>query len=290
MPRIVAAAHNSRMATCSAIIANPQQTLTIAAVCRSHRRRYQVTGPVLDFGTCAPCASNSGNPPLISSSKLQHGGVRANSGGARINSGGPRPNSGGYRPGAGGKRPARKPILYLARPDVPHWYCVRTRDVTDAAAEIWSQGFEVFEPTIWRPATRRRRNVVGAMIPARPAGEAPLFRPYIFSRFRLIDFWRLRDKLPSVETILGLAPDAPTPLPDWAIARVRGMCDGSGCYHEGDDTPNSLVGHLLRILGGAFTSFEGKCESSGDGEVEVMLRMFGRDCPVMVDQCDVELV
>lgn len=232
-----------------------------------------------------------------SSSKLQHGGVRANSGGARINSGGARPNSGGPRINSGGARinsggarqnSGPKRAVYLPRPDAAHWYCVRTRDASDAAAEIWSQGFEVFEPTIWRPATRRRRNVMGAMIPARPAGDGPLFRPYIFARFRLIDYWRARNDLPSVETLLGLTVGAPTPVPEWIIGQIRGMCDASGCYHERGDTPNSLVGTLMRVLDGPFTSFEGLCDWSDGQNVRLALALFGRDCPTVFDQTMVE--
>jgi transcription antitermination factor NusG len=220
------------------------------------------------------------NIDLISS-KFGHGGARANSGGAR-------PNSGGYRPGSGGKFKPR--VVYLPRPVQAQWYCVRARhgSVVDAAAEIWLQGFEVFEATIWKPATRRRRNVLGAMIPARPAGERPLFGSYILSRFRLADFWRARDDLPSVEGVLGLTCGTATPIPDWIIGQIRGRCDASGCYHERGDTPNSLVGTLMRVLDGPFTSFEGLCDWSDGQNVRVALAIFGRDCPTVFDQTQVE--
>jgi transcription antitermination factor NusG len=187
-------------------------------------------------------------------------------------------------------RPQPEPVV--ARHDAERWYCVRARYgcEEDAEAEIWMAGFDVFAPTIWKPAKRRRRNTIGAMIPARRAHTAPLFRSYIFSRFRLIDYWRARSELPSVETILGLASDAPTPVPDRAIELIRGMCDADGCFHEAGDTPNSLVGALMRVLDGPFTSFQGLCDWSDGQNVRVALALFGRDCPTVFDQTQVEMV
>lgn len=194
---------------------------------------------------------------------------------------------GGPRPGFG-PQPKAPPAV---RPDLARWYCARTRyDSEQAAAEeIGSQGFDVFAPTISKPATRARRNAVGAIIPARPARTAPLFKTYIFSRFRLIDYWRSRQHLPSVEAILGLA-DAPTPMPDRAMDLIRGMCDAGGCYHEDGDVPNSLVGALMRLLEGPFTGFEAVCDWSDGQQVRVPIQLFGRECPITVDQTAVELV
>jgi transcription antitermination factor NusG len=218
--------------------------------------------------------------PALFSSKMQHGGARANSGGARPNSGGARPNSGPRR------------IVYLERPDAARWYCARTRYgcEQDAAAEILSQGFEVFAPSIWKPATRARRNAAGAMIPAREASFGPLFRTYIFARFRLADYWQARSRVPSVEAILGLAPDAPTPLPDRAVELIRGMCDADGCFHEDGEAPNSLVGSLVRMTEGPMDRFEGVCDWSDGQRVRVLLSLLGRDNPVTVPTAWVEPV
>jgi transcription antitermination factor NusG len=172
------------------------------------------------------------------------------------------------------------------------WYCIRSRYALeqDAEAEIWMAGFEVFAPTIWKPATRARRNTVGAIIPARPAGVGPLFKTYFFARFRLIDYWQQIRDLPSIETILGLAPDSPTPMPEHAMELIRGMCGADGCYHEDGDEPNSLVGALVRMLDGPMSSFEGVCDWSDGQRVRVLLSLFGRDCPITVDQDAVETV
>lgn len=151
-------------------------------------------------------------------------------------------------------------------------------------------GFEVFAPTIWKPATRARRNAVGALIPGRPASVGPLFKTYVFSRFRLVDHWQQIRDLPSIETILGLAPDSPTPMPERAMELIRGMCDADGCFHEAGDAPNSLVGALVRMLDGPMSGFEGVCDWSDDQRVRVLLSLFGRDCPITVDQAAVELV
>lgn len=91
-----------------------------------------------------------------------------------------------------------------------------------------------------------------------------------------------------VDTILGLAPDAPTPLSDRVIDLIRGMCDANGCYHEDGDTPNTLVGALLRLLSGPFAGFEGVCDWSKDGKARVPVTVFGRSCPITVDQAMVE--
>lgn len=218
---------------------------------------------------------------------MQHGGARPNSGGARPNSGGARENSGGARPNSGPKR-----IVYLTRPDAARWYCARTRyaSESEAAEEIGAKGFDVFAPTIWEPARRARRNAVGALIPARPACVGPLFKTYIFSRFRLIDYWQQIRDMPSVETILGLAPDAPTPMPERAMELIRGMCDVNGCFHEDGDAPNSLVGALVRLLDGPMASFEGVCDWSDGQRVRVLLTLFGRHCPITVDQAAIEPV
>jgi transcription antitermination factor NusG len=242
-------------------------------------------------------------------SKFGHGGARA--------------NSGGVRPGAGRPpkiEPATEPQVMPYDPQVmpydPHWYCVLAQhagesDAADevrarhfeagkprprktpaeaAADEISAKGFEVFAPTIWKPATRARRNAVGALIPGRPAGAGPLFGRYIFSRFRLVDYWIARSELPSVETLLGLAPYAPTRMPERAMELIRGMCDANGCFHEGGDVPNSLVGALVRVLDGPFISFEGIVDWSDDDRVRVMLGIFGRECPTIFDQTAVEVV
>jgi transcription antitermination factor NusG len=214
---------------------------------------------------------------------------------------------GGVRAGAGGKP---KPRIAPNAPYDLHWYCIRTAYAPEwwaeraarlllfpppayerepAAAEaIRSAGFEVFAPTIFKPATRRRRNVVGAMIPARPAGERPLFGNYIFARFARHGYWQQLRDMECVDTILGLAPDAPTPLPDRAIELIRGMCDANGCFHERGEVPNSLVGTLMRVTDGSFTSFEGICDWSDGQRVRLMLAMFGRPCPTVFDQTMVE--
>lgn len=194
---------------------------------------------------------------------------------------------GGVRAGAGGKP---KPRIVPNAPYELRWYCARTRCESAAAAEISAEGFDVFAPTIAKPATRARRNAMGALIPARPAGTGPLFKGYVFPRIRLCDYWRVRSEIPSVEALLGLAQDAPTPMPDRAMELIRGMCDADGCYHEDGDEPNSLVGALVRMIEGPMRMFEGLCDWSDGHRVRVLLSLFGRDCPITVDQTAIEVV
>jgi transcription antitermination factor NusG len=196
--------------------------------------------------------------------------------------------------GWGGARPNSGPkprLTVISRPDLARWYCLRSRQAsTEAAeAELWIAGFDVFAPTIHRSATKARRNAVGAIIPARPAGFSPLFGGYLFARFRLTDYWRARADMPSVDSILGLTHATPTPMPDKAMELIRDMCDADGCYHEDGDVPNSLVGKLVRLTAGPMSSFEGMCEWSSGHRVRVLLSLFGRNCPITVDQTAVEV-
>jgi len=226
---------------------------------------------------------------LISSSKLGWGGARPNSGGPRPNSGGPRANSGGFRPGAGAKP---KPVVIWQPADGLRWYCVRTRyeDEKLAAIQIGLAGFDVFAPTVWKPAMRARRDAFGVLRPARPAHLRPLFQRYQFVRFHLSDNWQDIRELPGVDGILGTAPDRPVAMPAWAIEQIRSRCSENGCvYPSSPGQPeNALVGKLVRLTEGPMTSFEGICDWSDSKRVRVLLSLFGRDCPITVDQTAVE--
>jgi transcription antitermination factor NusG len=191
------------------------------------------------------------------------------------------------RPGAGGKP---KPAVVWN--DVPRWYCVRSQYASEAlaTAQIVKAGFEVFVPTELKPATRARRNAIGAIIPARPARVVGLFPRYQFVQFRRRDQWQKIRELPGVDCILGTAHDTPIPMPERAMEFLRGMCDADGRFHENGEAPNSLVGALVRMTEGPMTMFEGICDWSDGQRVRVLLALFGRPCPVTVDQAVVEMV
>lgn len=184
-------------------------------------------------------------------------------------------------------------MVYLATPwrDLA-WFCVLAEYGSERLArdEISRKGFTVFAPTIFKPATRARRNAVGAIIPAKPAGSAPLFGRYQFVQFRRSDPWEDIRGLPGVEGILGTAPDSPVPISNHIIDVIRLMCDANGCFHEKGEVPNSLVGKLLRLLEGPFSSFEGICDWAEDGEARVTITAFNRPCSVTVEQTAVEAV
>lgn len=239
---------------------------------------------------------------MFSSSSKKHGGARINSGGARPNSGGPRANSGGPRANSGGVRPGSGPaplpiIVYLSRPSVARWYCLRTDYEADAecADSVRGAGFEVFAPVVWREPRAARRLANGAIRPAREAGVGPMFPRYQFARFSLADPWPMILGLPGVDRILGLSNVSPSPLSDVVIDLVRGWCQANDCqYPPNFDLldPGAVLpmvdGVAARLLAGAMADRVGISEWSDSKRTRVLLSFLGRDIRVTVPRAWVE--
>jgi transcription antitermination factor NusG len=250
-----------------------------------------------------------------SSSKLQHGGARANSGGARPNSGGARPNSGGPRDNSGGAREnsggARpnsgpKRIVYLTHPDAERWYVVRTvYGQTDLADEqIREAGFEVVTARICRPATHARRSVSGSLIPATEERYDPLFVRYVIVRLNLADqAWKRIKDMESVERIICGGDlmvgevGVPIAVRDIAIERLRKILSPAGVYYPPDyrhpfEVGDPIdVGTSLRMQDGLLAEYAGICAQSDGKRVEMLMGWFGRDnVPTHVRQSAVEAV
>lgn len=237
------------------------------------------------------CASLPKNPTLFS-------GKSPGWGGARPNSGGPRPNSGGARPGAGRPRKGVPPIVSVIR-----WYCLRTDHNAERLAhqELSAANFEVFAPTIWKPAEEMRRYTNGSVRRARPARVVPMFRRYVFVRLSLADpAWHRIVRMPgvanwiaSVSVAPGL-PAIPIAVRDEAIDHVREMLVNDCLYPPrhfdlaGVLLPLIEAGKRLRVLDGALADREAFCRASDGKRVEMMMRWFNRDTVVRTRQAGVE--
>lgn len=216
-------------------------------------------------------------------------------GGARPNSGGARPNSGGARPGAG--RP-RKIAAEPTPADVLRWYCVRAGFGQTAVADrsIREAGFEVFAPTIFRPATPARRDSAGVMRVGKPDRVEFLFVRYIITRFRLADpSWYDIRTLDGVERIISgsystLNPiGIPIAIPDDNIAFVREKLGPNDCIDPRVFRYDPIkVGTSLRMLNGPMSDRVGLCEMSDGQRIVLLMNLLGRPVRIEVPHGAVE--
>ena len=158
-----------------------------------------------------------------------------------------------------------------------------------ADIEIRLTGFELFAPTVWKPATLPRRLANGAMQPGKPDRIVPLFPRYLFVRFRrLADPWRRIRSLRGVETILSSTPESPIAVPDAAIEAIRGQCAPNGCIYPPERaTPGATplaVGTAARLTEGPMADLSGICTWSDGRRVRLLLEIMGRAVPVTVAQ------
>ena len=209
--------------------------------------------------------------------------------------GGARENSGGARPGSGPK--PRSPVIPSVPPDVPRWHCVRSKPGADLTAdiEIRLAGFDLFAPTLWKPATPARR-VGGCVRPARPDRVVSLFPTYLFVRFRRFsDHWARIRELPGVDYILGARPDTPSPMPDLVIETIRSLCSPNGCVYppppvDPDRTTPIPPGASVLLADGAMIGLTGICTWSDSKRVRLLLEILGRGVSVTVPRASVEAV
>ena len=177
------------------------------------------------------------------------------------------------------------------------WYCVRTGHGAEITAdiEIRLAGFELFAPTVWKPATKPRRLANGAIQPGKPDRIVPLFPRYLFVRFhRLDDPWRRIRSLPGVETILSSTPESPIAVPDAAIEAIRGQCAPNGCIYPPERAIEGAaplpVGIAARVTEGPMADLTGICTWSDGKRVRLLLQIMGRAVPVTVPQSTVAAI
>lgn len=218
---------------------------------------------------------------------------------------------GGRKPGrvSGSRRDQREQMLrrpaYLDR---ENWYCVVAFPGEQAEADkaIRLSGFELFAPSAWLPAVRRKRFADGSIRPARPAQIVPLFGRFMFARFSLADpdWHRIKD-LDGVQRLLGSAgaPGIPAPIAETAIAAIRALpqMELNDCFYpdgafkrlakqqelSDPETEPFEAGELIRILTGVYAGFEAACEWSDRRRVGFRTSIFGRDVKATADRRDV---
>jgi hypothetical protein len=161
---------------------------------------------------------------------------------------------GGVRPGAGGK-----PKLAWQPPDLWQWFCVRTGydQELSADSDIRVAGFEVFNPSVWEPASPPRRGPSGMVHPARPAGIRPMFRRYFFVRLNLANpDWQQVRRVEGVDYLISgsasdpEAPGIPIAAPEYAIALLRNLCELNDCEYPDDVDLRDLHADPIDATGG----------------------------------------
>jgi transcription antitermination factor NusG len=166
-----------------------------------------------------------------------------------------------------------------------------------ADIEIRLAGFEVFAPTIWKPARAARRHSSGALLPALPDRIEPLFPRYLMARFhRSVDPWTRIRSLPGVDYILGPTPETPSPVPDAAVHAIRSRLMPNGCCYPEHVELRAAgpVVHLppgsnARLLEGPLADIAGICQWSDGRRVRLLLSLLGREVVVTVPRTAVEV-
>lgn len=177
----------------------------------------------------------------------------------------------------------------------PRWYVVRTFHGQTAVADraIREAGFEVFSPTIFKPATAPRRDANGVVRPGLPDRVEFLFVRYIIVSFDLTDpSWRKILDYDGVERIIStsLFTDHhmhPIAVPDFEIERVRKLVGPDGCLNVHEKP--IAAGTRLRLRDGLLADAAGLCAASDGQRVLMLMNLFNREnVPVRTRQASVE--
>ena len=242
----------------------------------------------------APCASNAGTPLLFKSETilaLARGPPRI-SGAVAIYM---EFSHGGARQGAG--RPARHSNSGLPVAETFRWYCIRTDHNAERLAdmEVRLAGFEVFNPSVWRPAEAMRRDRNGSVRPARPVRIVSMFPRYFFTRFDVLDpSWGQLEHLPGVDRLMGAAGGRGSPgiVSDQAIELLLGMVEPNHCCYPANHLHMNPMdpGIALRLLSGGMEGQTGICEWSDGRRVRLLMHILGRPVSVTVSQGGVAAV
>lgn len=170
------------------------------------------------------------------------------------------------------------------------WFVVRTGPGSDqlvADIEIRLAGFEVLNPSLWKPATRPRLGRPGL-----PDRIVPLFSRYLMTRFDRDDpGWRRIRSLRGVECILGGTPARPVPVPHKAIEALRATLAPNACLYPVTRHATPITtGASVRVLEGPFADHVGLCQMSDGLRVRLLLELLGRPVQVTVAQSAVGVV
>lgn len=154
------------------------------------------------------------------------------------------------------------------------WYAVQSRPRSEslAAANLARQGFEVYLPKLRRERRHaRRRDIVAS----------PLFPGYLFVRFDILrDVWRSTMSTIGVYRLVG-APDAPLPVPDPIIDKIRTREDAQGFVVAASQ--ELRPGDTVTIESGPFAEMRGLFEAAtGEERIRILLSILGGDVRVTI--------
>lgn len=199
---------------------------------------------------------------------------------------------GGARPGAGRPRVARHSNTGLPVLDIMRWYCVRTdfNGQLRADIEVRLAGFEVFNPSVFRPAEPMRRDRNGMVRPAKPDRIVPMFPRYFLTRFNIANpSWGEIEHLDGVDRLMTAPGGRPGAIADDKVALLFGLVQPNHCAYPANHLHMNPIdpGTCLRLLSGGMEGREGICEWSDGRRVKLLLQILGRPVSVTVSQAAV---
>ena len=220
----------------------------------------------------APCVSNADSPAKF---KFSHGG----------------PRKGAGRPRGVCRYAPPSNVLYPALPPqaAPLWYCLRATDAyrgqRQADIELRLAGYEVFNPSIFRPAVSPHCGPNGVLAPGQPDRVSPLFPRYLFVRFnRSSDYGRRIYQMPGVRHVFRAS------VPESAIDAIRALCADNDCVYPAAP-PVVGPGVQLRVRAGhPLADATGFCQASDRTRVKLLLEIMGHAVSVSLSHNDVEPV
>lgn len=170
------------------------------------------------------------------------------------------------------------------------WYIVHTYSGHEARVKqsllerAKSFGFEGEFDEVLIP----EENVVEVVKGEKRTSKRKFFPGYILVRMDLTDeTWHVVKDTPKVTGFVGGA-DRPTPLPDEEVAKMTKQ------IQEGASKPKPRIvfeeGENVRVVNGPFANFSGFVDEvlPEKEKVRVMVQVFGRATPVMLDYMNVE--
>jgi len=169
------------------------------------------------------------------------------------------------------------------------WFVVQTRAGQERAVSraVEKLDLEVFYPTFKRTISvgRRREDVV-----------RPLFPLYLFAAFEIQDAtWRSIFRVDGVQTILPInghasrAEKLPIPVPERVVVSLKAAAILGGGHipimeDEREHLPRLNPGQRVRVIEGPFDGYEGLVDRDQKERVRVLLDIFGRETPSIVDR------
>jgi transcriptional antiterminator RfaH len=157
------------------------------------------------------------------------------------------------------------------------WYCLQTHHGAELEAEwhLRNQGFAAYLPQFETIRPNRQTRI------------APLFPCYLFAQVtERAPSWGPMRSTRGVSTVL-VRPGTPDPAPvlPAALLVLWRQCAPNGVIYPRDKTKArqplpSILGAMVEVEAGAFTSFQGICQQEARDRVAIMLSILGRETTV----------